>query len=263
MTIALIDADIVAFRAAAVSNEDPHEGAALERVDWTMQMIMDNLQTNQYRAYLTGQDNFRKKLYPEYKANRKDKPLPKYLNECKEHLVMRWKAKISIESEADDLLGIDQCESEPETTVICSIDKDLLQIPGRHYNFVNQNMRNIAPDVGFYNFMLQMAIGDVSDNVKGLPGIGHKKAPRLLDVRNGPEEWQIILAEEYKKHPHLDFELNWKLLWIARTHEYLEEVQEEARQRSMLTPDSQISPLSEDGAADPVGIPKPGDETEE
>lgn len=263
MRIALIDADIVAFRAAAVSNNDPHEGAALERVDYTMQMILDNIQTNQYKAFLTGSSNFRKWLDPTYKANRKDKPLPTYLNQTREHLITKWKASVSIDCEADDMMGIAQCSLEPDTSVICSIDKDLLQIPGRHWNFVNGTPWDITETRGFYNFMIQMAMGDVSDNVNGLPGIGKKKAPRLVDVLGSEEDWIRIVSEEYKKHPELDFDLNWKLLWIARTEDYLEEILDEARLRYASMSESGNTPSSEPGLTDQSGTPVDGVSTDE
>lgn len=259
MKIALIDADIVAFRAAAVSENDPHEGAVLDRIDWTMQMILDHIQTNQYRAFLTGSTNFRKWLDPTYKANRKDKPLPKYLNPAREHLVSKWKASISIDCEADDMMGIAQCSMKHEDdSVICSIDKDLLQIPGHHWNFVNGKSWDISKTSGFYNFMIQMAMGDVSDNVKGLPGIGLKRAPRLVDVLGTEDDWVRIVSEEYKKHPELDFELNWKLLWISQTEEYLEEVLEEARQRYASMSESENDPSSEPGSTEASGTPVAG-----
>ncbi len=51
------------------------------------------------------ENNFRYKIYPEYKANRKDLPRPRHLEALKEYLITKWSARIALGMEADDALG--------------------------------------------------------------------------------------------------------------------------------------------------------------
>src|ERR1019366_9718257 len=107
MTEALIDADLVAYRCSA-SCEEEDEGLSHYRCNELVERILTQTNADSYTLYLTGSDNFRKKLDPQYKANRLDKPRPKWLQSCREYLVNEWKAKVSDGIEADDCLGIAQ-----------------------------------------------------------------------------------------------------------------------------------------------------------
>ena len=264
--IALIDADIVAFRAAAVSNDDDTIGACISRIDFTMELILDTLDTKQYMGWLTGGNNFRKILYPEYKANRKYKELPRYLNGAKEYLVDKWKIKVTDGWETDDELGIHLTELG-ERGVCCSNDKDLKQVPGRHMNFTwimtspAQIFENIDETRGMYNFYSQMLIGDTADNVKGVPGIGIKRSRLALSSSDDPSDWERTVSDLYKQH-NLDYELNSYLLWIARTRNYLEETCAEAVERYTLMQEKETSPSSELTTQEEIGFQVLGQEEE-
>ena len=165
--IALIDADIVAYRAAASCKEEDPVDVALFRVDKTMREILEMVDATTYKAFLTGSNNFRKVINKEYKANRKDMIPPVFLQDCREYLVTEWNAKLSQGQEADDELGINQDSNGG--SVICSIDKDLLMIPGNHFNWTKQqygDMTHISYDGGAKHFWKQMLIGDKSDTRK-------------------------------------------------------------------------------------------------
>jgi len=180
----LVDADIVAYRCAAscqkqgVTNE-PVE-VATRRVDELMQRILHETSSYDYQAFLTGSNNFRFKYNPEYKANRKDSVKPEWLEQCREHLVVQWKASVTDGNEADDEMAIAQTK-DPENTIICTIDKDLLQVPGKHYNFVKSEFRTISPKEGLFNFYWQFIMGDVSDNIKGFDGLARQTIPKKLN----------------------------------------------------------------------------------
>lgn len=196
--IPLIDGDIVAYRCAA-SAESDSEWVATSRVDAQMHVILESCNANAYKCAISGESNFRYDIYPDYKANRKDTVRPKYLLRCKEYLVSSWNSSISENCEADDLLGHWQHVSEHSatSTVICSIDKDLLMIPGHHFNFVKNEFRFVTPVQGLYNFYTQLLTGDVADNVKGIKGIGPKTAAKILDAAK-PEEWLQVVRDIYK-----------------------------------------------------------------
>ena len=165
---ALIDADLVAFRCAA-SAETEDTDIALIRAHKLMEDILADVGASSYRAFLTGTGNFRKTLTTEYKANRKDKALPVHLAACREFLVTQWKAEIVDGYEADDALGMYQ---RPEGTIICSLDKDLKQVPGHHYNWVKKEFSTITHDQGLLSFFTSVLVGDRADNIFGVEGIG-------------------------------------------------------------------------------------------
>ena len=82
--IALVDGDIVAYRCAA-SAEKEEISIALMRTNMMMEDIMLDTEATEFKVYLSGskEDNFRYKVNPEYKANRKDVVRPIHLEACK------------------------------------------------------------------------------------------------------------------------------------------------------------------------------------
>ena len=125
-----IDGDLIAYRCSASVKEEEPLDIALYRTDQLMRQLLEETGSSHFRCFLTGKENFRRKINPLYKANRTQEP-PKYLQECKQFLIDEWKAESSLYLEADDLLGIHQAPD----TVICTLDKDLLMVPGQHYSW--------------------------------------------------------------------------------------------------------------------------------
>lgn len=176
-----------------------------------MERILYNTNANEYRAFLTGTVNFRKTIYPEYKANRVQ-PKPIHLAACKEHLVNEWKAETATGIEADDLIGIAVSESISES-VVCSIDKDLRQIPGQHFNFVKLDWTEVDEYQAAFNFYRQFLEGDRSDNIFGIDGIGPKKAEKQLYGLT-PEEMFDRVRELYNDDKRML--TNGRCLYILR-----------------------------------------------
>ena len=205
---ALIDGDIVVYRSAAsAENDDPW--IAQTRADQMIQEIIADTGSTSYMVYLTGKNNFRREIAPSYKANRPD-TRPAHWQAVREFLVTQHKAYICDGYEADDEMGIQQDKSGT-STVICSIDKDLLQIPGKHYNFVKKLFTNVGNDDGLKFLYLQSLIGDRSDNILGVAGIGPVKAEKALEGLL-PEEWYDKCRELYNDDER--YHLNMKLLYI-------------------------------------------------
>ena len=207
--IALIDGDIVVYRSAA-SAKDEEQWVAQARADQMLRDILEATGADSYKVFLTGSGNFRRELTPTYKANRPDER-PEHWQAVREFLVTQHKAMICEGWEADDQLGIEQ-DKVGGTTVICSIDKDLLQVPGKHYNFVKKEFREVSPDEGLKKLYLQALIGDRSDNIFGVQGIGPVKAEKALEGLETELEWYEKVKAMYDDVERLH--LNMQLLYI-------------------------------------------------
>lgn len=214
---ALIDQDLVCFRCAASAEEDDL-GIAIYRANELFDQILDKTGASSYRAFLTGPTNFRKQIYPEYKANR-TAPKPKHLEELRKWSIAELNAEIADDGlEADDMLGIYQTDD----TIICSLDKDLLQVPGQHFSWEISGRGWTRPDTfteqseleGLRLFYEQCIKGDRSDNIKGIEGMGEKKAKALLANANSEQEMINIVREAYGNDE--EFLMNASCLWVLR-----------------------------------------------
>lgn len=67
-----------------------------------------------------------------------------------------------------------------EPCVCVSLDKDLLQFEGWHYNFVKSEWKFIDTHTGWVNFYTQLIMGDKSDNIKGFDGLMRQLPPKFL-----------------------------------------------------------------------------------
>ena len=209
--IALIDCDLVAYRCAASCNTE-EEGAletALLRCDKLMQEIVYAVSADSYRAFLTGKNNFRKRINPEYKANRKDTVPPIYLQQCRDFLITEWNAEVSEGCEADDMLG----ENQTSETIICTLDKDLDMVPGMHYNWVKATIYEVTTLEGIKHLYKQALIGDRSDNIQGVAGIGPVKAAKLIDNLETEEEMYEVVSGLYDSKERLCMNLQCLYIW--------------------------------------------------
>jgi DNA polymerase I len=222
MKTALLDLDIYIYRAAAASENDSFE-LAIERLNYSIQKTLARLCTNDYKAFISGSDNFRYNVNPKYKQNRRYTKDPQHREGLKLFAVENLSAKVCHGMEADDALGITQMKTfvdhleVPGETCICTIDKDLNMIPGLHYNFVTDDIFYVSlaeANAFFYN---QLLIGDRADNIQGIDGVGPVKARNLLYPCNTDDEKFAVIRERYYDDARLL--MNARCLWIAREKE--------------------------------------------
>lgn len=216
--IALIDQDLLCYRCAA-SAENDDLGIAIYRIDELLDNILNKTEATSYRAFLTSSSNFRKQIYPEYKANR-TQPKPKHLRDLQVYSLEKLNAEYAPDGlEADDALAINQAED----TIICSLDKDLLQVPGHHFSWEINGKGWSRPDTfieqseleGLRLFYKQCLKGDTSDNVKGIEGLGEKKAVKILADCTSQQEMFNIVRDLYGNDE--EFIMNASVLWILRS----------------------------------------------
>jgi 5'-3' exonuclease len=192
--IGLIDADCVAYWGAAGCDEMTRD-AAHQRVDNRMAMIIDQIQTDEIRCYLTGSNNFRERIatYQQYKGNRYDangnrlRPQPKWLHSCRQYLVENYGAVLCDGQEADDALAIAQVKcnaSRDWHSIISSIDKDLRIVAGLHHDMnsgiiietdalggLEIDAKGKLRGTGMAFFYAQLLMGDSADWIPGLPKV--------------------------------------------------------------------------------------------
>lgn len=213
MSIALIDGDLVAYPCAASCGEEDPVDVALFRCDKLMREILEASDCEQYQLFLSTKSNFRKEINPDYKANRKDMQPPQWLQQCKEYLLTEWNAKVKEYYEADDLLGMNQTDE----TVLCSFDKDLLMIPGNHFNWKKQqygDLTQVTHEEGILHFYSQMLIGDATDNIFGIAGLGPVKSKKYLSSAETEQDLFDLVYNKYDDPKR--FLMNGACLWICQ-----------------------------------------------
>ena len=183
----------------AIVELEPVENA-LNNANEMIEAMKEKTGVTDIEVYLsTGEESFRHKaatMLP-YKGNRKA-PKPVHYEAVRQHLIDVWGALVFKSVEADDILAIMQ-KYTPDDTVICSVDKDLLTIPGKHYHFVNKEMFTVSEEEALRNWYMQMLMGDTTDNIPGIKGMGPVKAAKLID-NTPPEEWWDMLVDAWTAH---------------------------------------------------------------
>lgn len=216
----LIDADSLCYRAGFVVNGEGEQELANWQLDQIIDRILAVTKCETYQLYITGSNNFRYNIYPEYKANRVGTARPIHLQSMREHLITSWGSAISDGIEADDAVGIAQCSQED--TCIAGIDKDLLMIPGRHFNYSKEEFSEISEADAFRKFYMQLIQGDKGDNIPGYDGKMRPKLPQFLypvfdkisDTCHPEEMFAEVLG--YYQYDHARMDLSARLLWIQR-----------------------------------------------
>lgn len=182
--IGLIDGDILVYR-IGYSSEDIPERLAWVRLRNYFEEITESLLLSGFTTYLTSSDksNYRYQIAPDYKGNR-TQPKPKHYDFLREQIESRidfFNSIMVFGKEADDAIGIDASTySNKKDFIIITVDKDLNQIPGWHYNFVKKKKFYVTKNQGMRYFYHQLLTGDTVDNISGIVGIGNVTADQLL-----------------------------------------------------------------------------------
>jgi hypothetical protein len=136
--------------------------------------------------------NFRKAIAKSrpYKGNRPERP-EWYLKWCpviEDHLETEWGFIRTPEGyEADDMVATfmvyfnSVLAEVPGEAWCCGNDKDLLQIPGKHFNVVKKTVTELDWYQCSYKLWTQALMGDSTDGIEGIPGMGPKGAAKILD----------------------------------------------------------------------------------
>src|SRR5262249_48051266 len=143
----------------------------------------------------SGTRTFRNVMYPDYKAHRKDPPEElvvqmDYFSKIVES--MGWPCLAVPGVEADDVIAtlVRHARERDWEVVIYSADKDIMQLIGDHVSMIdalhqktytrNEVIKKMGvPPEKIPDFLA--LVGDTSDNIPGIRGVGDKTAAALLD----------------------------------------------------------------------------------
>ncbi|MBN8208570.1 DNA polymerase I [Bacillus sp. NTK071] len=201
--LVLIDGNSIAYRAffaLPLLNNDKgvYTNAVLGFTTMLLKIIENESPTHMLVAFDAGKTTFRHKTYTEYKGGRQKTPseLSEQFPVIREVLdafdIKRYEIK---DYEADDIIGTVSLLADKEDwdVKIYSGDKDLLQLVSNnvHVALTRKGITDIDTyDPAFLNekygltpdqiIDMKALMGDNSDNIPGVPGVGEKTALKLL-----------------------------------------------------------------------------------
>jgi len=169
--------------------------------------IQEATETKDIVLYFTSGKNFRHEVHSMYKANRTGRYPPKLL-ECKQEMLKHFNGEICTNIEADDAV-VYLKRTMPDKFVLAAVDKDVYRsVAGKHFNYYTSTKYNIGmkwvettkEEAEIFPY-IQCLTGDSTDNIRGCPGIGPKRALQILAKATTPRErWEaVVKAFESKK----------------------------------------------------------------
>lgn len=220
-----IDPEVLAL---ALADED-YTSHALHNVKVKMEYAIERFNPD-YKLYIQDENKtFRYDVatIQPYKGNRKDAKRPKYYSEIREYMIDTWKAIVVNHIETDDAIGIEQYKNTDKSTVLITQDKDLLTIPGWHFDPVKDSLfYQSAKDADNF-FFWQMLVGDTADHIPGINRIGKKRADDILLACDHDTD---LIREKVKELYQKQYGTGWEaaytevgtLLYILRKEDQLE-----------------------------------------
>lgn len=216
---AIIDADSYIYVACYSMEKGFDLNSACNKVDALIERALNKVKATSYLIVI-GRESFRKfqmgnNNVSDYKAQRRSRP--DNYDEIASYILDRWEAYLAKTIETDDVCCI--LQNELDNTIVISPDKDLRTFSGKFYDSKKDLFENISHMEAEYRFWKQMLTGDIADNVKGISGIGDKKASAILENKS----YVSTVYEKYQEHfgeeaRHI-FYSNMYLLTMLRTYD--------------------------------------------
>jgi 5'-3' exonuclease len=193
--LALLDLDSYLYRVCYAGEEDSlsEKEKALDNLVLNIKEELEEIFKKDILiiSYVSGNDNFRYDVSTRvgYKSARK-KEKPKHFYELYKY-ALYYLGAVQATGEADDLVSINawaMLKKDSDAFVVVSIDKDLDQIPGHHYNTIDKTLYYITPEMGNLNFYAQAIAGDSVDTIPGIFRVGMKTAMKILNGATTEED---------------------------------------------------------------------------
>lgn len=223
-TTLLIDADVLAFEAAVVAEESiqwkdelwtVHADMALAKARVVNRIVefQEKLKTENVVLCLSDRANFRRKLNPDYKANRSKSRLPIILRQVKQWIIDELGGVLWANLEADDVISILATDKAmDEETIVVSIDKDFKSVPGIFFDYNKGEYHQPSEEEADNYHLIQAIAGDHTDGYSGVPGVGVVKAQRILE-KDGYTWDTVVTCYEKAGLTEQDALMN---AWMAR-----------------------------------------------
>ena len=233
--VAVIDADIILYKACRVAEEEVNWGddqwvlwSDLNKVktiiDDQVGLIVEEMKAARSILCFSDTKNYRKEINPEYKANRRGGRKPLCFTEALQYCKDTYHFRQFTSLEADDVIGIiATTDNLLNEYVIVSEDKDLLTVPGLHWNLKTKEIFSLSEKEADFNFFSQTLTGDTVDNYKGCPSVGKVTAEKLLRSATTKKEdlWETVVTRYEKAGlTEEDAILNARMARILRKCEY-------------------------------------------
>jgi len=207
----LIDGNSITYRAffampPLTNSQGLHTNAIYGFTTMLLKLLEEYKPTHVLVAFDAGKVNFRHESFSEYKAGRQKTPseLSEQFPVVKELIKSFGIAQYEIEGyEADDIIGTltNLADQKQIETIVVSGDKDMLQLASKHVTIAvtRKGVSDVdlyTPDAIFEKYQLSPKqiidlkglMGDTSDNIPGVPGVGEKTAIKLLTQYPSVEE---------------------------------------------------------------------------
>lgn len=216
----LLDSDIVAYKLSSATEEkflfDGPDSEAAIHTSWEdtrvgvekyVEELIVRYKASEVLVCLSDPiNNWRKNVYPDYKANRKATRKPEFLMQAKDHLASLYPSYQRPGLEADDILGIISTSPVLWTDyekVIVSEDKDMRTIPGLLFNprDTTNTPKRISRVSALRFFFTQCITGDPVDNYPGCRGVGiaSPEVAALATQKTAKDMWATVLGAYARK----------------------------------------------------------------
>lgn len=259
----LVDSDGLTFH-----SERPTLQESIQVLDEKIQNMFVKTEATHYVFFISNGKYFRHQIDPCYKQSRdKYRSKTKWTKVLKQYLAAQYNAQYMDGVEADDLCAYwintsiyfgkftnphsdnhwDFCKYEQAHNysdeyqqvekIICSPDKDILSLEGRHFNYSykleNKDNPNsvikgwwVTTDKSYseLNFWYSMICGDSSDGVKGIEGKGQSYADKIFSGTSTTEWFSTITLRAYIEKYGMskgiyEFQKNYRLLHMLNCDE--------------------------------------------
>jgi DNA polymerase-1 len=208
--VLLIDADSIMYTATYFPEDSlidfPTEEEQIEEAKYRTRTKLQEIQNNveewfnivQTYIFIGGKNNFRYKIFPEYKANRATAIKSPYLPIVRQYMIDELLAIESHGGEADDYI-IDGIQISEGNCIVSSIDKDVL------YHAANvplYDYRGHTNTLGEFKYIstkesrlaraTQVVTGDSTDGIPGAKGVGKAWCDKNMHI--DMTDYQFIKA---------------------------------------------------------------------
>lgn len=184
--------------------------------------VSENVFAEEARIVLRGKGNFRHEVDPFYKSKRNSGGVKYYADGIKDVALSLEMAVPSTGCEADDYIRMwaEELRAEGKDFIVCTTDKDLKMIPGKHYHLKTKQISTVTEHEALMSYHQQLLMGDAVDSIPGIWKMGPIKSAKALKDCTTLESFQEVVIDEYIKAYgekwHEELTLTGKLIHLWR-----------------------------------------------